>query len=235
MNGGIGMEQYRKFVTFSYDDGIVQDKRLVDIFNKYGMKCTFNLNSGIMSPESCWEHKGIAVRRMTREEIGDMYNGHEIACHFKTHACPSELSEEELEDEIGQDIQSLSESFGCDILGGAYPYGVYNDTTVNILKKHGIKYFRTVETTGEFDVPEDMLRLKATCHHNDERLFEYAESFIAAKPEKPMVFYVWGHSYEFDGDGNWDRIERLCKLLAGCEDVFFGTNAQVLKATCNNF
>ena len=39
-----------KAVTFSYDDGIEQDKQLVDIFNTYGLKCTFNLNSGIMNP-----------------------------------------------------------------------------------------------------------------------------------------------------------------------------------------
>ena len=36
---------YRKALTFSYDDGIEQDRKLVDIFNHYGMKATFNLNT----------------------------------------------------------------------------------------------------------------------------------------------------------------------------------------------
>ena len=31
-----------KAVTFSYDDGVQQDKRLAEIFDKYGMKATFN-------------------------------------------------------------------------------------------------------------------------------------------------------------------------------------------------
>ena len=34
-----------KALTFSYDDGNVADRRLVEIFNRYGMKGTFNLCS----------------------------------------------------------------------------------------------------------------------------------------------------------------------------------------------
>ena len=34
-----------KAVTFSYDDAVTQDQRLIQILNKYGLKCTFNLNS----------------------------------------------------------------------------------------------------------------------------------------------------------------------------------------------
>ena len=38
-----------KTVTFSYDDGTTQDIRLIELLNKYGLKCTFNLNSGLFS------------------------------------------------------------------------------------------------------------------------------------------------------------------------------------------
>ena len=34
-----------KAVTFSFDDGLTQDIRLLEILNKYDLKCTFNLNS----------------------------------------------------------------------------------------------------------------------------------------------------------------------------------------------
>ena len=37
-----------KALTFSYDDGVTQDKRLIEIFNKYGLKATFNLNSELL-------------------------------------------------------------------------------------------------------------------------------------------------------------------------------------------
>ena len=39
----------KKAVTFSYDDGVEQDRRLIALFNKYGMKATFNQNSGIQT------------------------------------------------------------------------------------------------------------------------------------------------------------------------------------------
>ena len=34
-----------KIITFSFDDGTQFDKRLIDLFNKYHMKCTFNILS----------------------------------------------------------------------------------------------------------------------------------------------------------------------------------------------
>ena len=37
-----------KAVTFSFDDGVSQDKRLIDLFDKYGLKGTFNLNSNLL-------------------------------------------------------------------------------------------------------------------------------------------------------------------------------------------
>ena len=44
--GGLG-----KALTLSYDDGVEQDIKLIDILNRYGLKCTFNLNSGCYAPE----------------------------------------------------------------------------------------------------------------------------------------------------------------------------------------
>ena len=41
----------KKAVTFSFDDGVTQDIRLIEILNKYGLKGTFNLNSGLMAKE----------------------------------------------------------------------------------------------------------------------------------------------------------------------------------------
>ncbi|MDE6853409.1 MAG: polysaccharide deacetylase, partial [Lachnospiraceae bacterium] len=82
----------------------------------------------------------------------------------------------------------------------------------------------------QFVLPQDPMRLQPTCHHNDDRLFELAEEFLAADPEpgQPMLFYIWGHSYEFDVEDNWDRIETLCQMLEGRDDIFYGTNAECL-------
>lgn len=89
------MSMCKKMLTFSYDDGIYQDERLVEIFNKYGMKATFNLNTGIQSPESNFEIEGIKIARMEQEGLAKLYEGHEIALHGLTHASPSGIKPED--------------------------------------------------------------------------------------------------------------------------------------------
>ena len=41
-------DKYLKAVTFSYDDGVTQDIRMINLLNKYGLKATFNLNSELL-------------------------------------------------------------------------------------------------------------------------------------------------------------------------------------------
>ena len=40
-----------KVLTMSYDDGRLEDRRLVELFNRYGIRGTFNLNGGLPRPE----------------------------------------------------------------------------------------------------------------------------------------------------------------------------------------
>lgn len=216
-----------KAITFSYDDGIIQDIRLSDIFRKYGMKCTFNLNSGIMSPDSQWQCNGKPTRRLDKSEMKDIYTGHEIAMHFLTHPYPQTLSDEALDREIGEDVKNLEAMFGQKIIGSAYPYGQFDDRIVSALKKHGIQYARTVIDTHSFDLQTNLLEFNPTCHHNDPKLMDMARYFVSIRPEHPMLFYVWGHSYEFDGYNNWDIIERFCDYVAGKEEIYYGTNSEV--------
>ncbi len=116
--------------------------------------------------------------------------------------------------------------------GHAYPYGTYNDDVVAILKNCGIVYARTVQTTGRFDLPADWLRLKATCHHNDPKLSELVDKFLdddEKLPEfarKSKFFYMWGHSYEFEGNDNWNVIEEFAARVGGRDDVWYCTNME---------
>ena len=229
------MYDFKKAVTFSYDDGVTQDRRLVDIFNKYGMKCTFNLNTGIQSPESCFDIENTHIERMEQEGLAELYQGHEIALHGLCHASPSELINQEnvqaaLEEEYLQDARNIEKIYGKYPMGMAYAYGDCPDKVVEYLKSIGIRYGRTVGASHGFEMPRNPMLLEATCHHNDEKLFGLAERFLTAEgsEEHPLLFYIWGHSYEFDVNDNWERIEKLCRMLSGREDIFYGTNAQCL-------
>lgn len=218
-----------KAVTFSYDDGVTQDARLVELFNRYGLKCTFNLNSGIMSYTNCWEGGGISIHRMNAAGLPKLYRGHEIAVHTLTHPDLTKYDTETVRNEVLLDKQNLERIFDCEVVGMAYPYGTYNEEVIAVLRECGIRYSRTVEESVSTAFPADLLKLRPTAHHNHKKLLELARSFVEEPADQqPRLLYIWGHSYEFDMDSSWDRMEELCRILAGHDDIFYGTNREVL-------
>lgn len=48
------------------------------------------------------------------------------------------------------------------------------------------------------------------------------------KSEEKQLFYIWGHSYEFDVNNNWKRMEEILDRLIGHNNIFYGTNREVL-------
>lgn len=221
--------KYKKAITFSYDDGVEQDLQLLEILNKYNLKGTFNLNTGLDDKSNSWIYKEcLEVKRLDLEKYVDAYKGHEIAVHTLTHPNLCTLDDESFEKEILEDRKNIERIFGTTAVGMAYPYGTYSEKVVDKLRQYGFKYARGVESSYNFDVQDNLLVFKPTCHHDDNRLFELAEHFLKMEVDKPQIFYVWGHAYEFEGNNNWDRFEEFCKLISGRGDIFYGTNAEVL-------
>ena len=224
-----------KAVTFSYDDGVTQDIRLIELLNKYGLKATFNLNSGLLGNQMNIVRAGVEVshNKVMPEQVRDIYKGHEVAVHTLTHPMLPTLPDEEVIRQVKEDRERLSELVGYEVVGMAYPGGGVNhdDRVVELIKKHtGIKYCRTVLSEDSFDIQTDLYRFKPQAYHTmqPERLFAKAEEFLALKPDKPQLFYIWGHSYELDYTNTWEMLEEFCKMISGKEDIFYGTNAQVL-------
>lgn len=218
-----------KAVTLSYDDAVVQDQRLISIMNKYGLKGTFNVNGGVLD----WE-KNKSKYRMAKDEAIEVFKdcGMEIAMHGKDHVFLDKVSGADTIKEFYEDKMILEDVFGTMMRGGAYAYGRYPDQAIEVLKMLGIKYFRTTKSTFDFNLPSDWLRLEPTCHHKAKNLFELVDKFLAEKPDskldaKPMLFYLWGHSYEFDMDNNWEIIEEFAKKVSSAEDVYHATNIEI--------
>ncbi len=221
---------FKKAFTLSYDDGMEQDKRLLEILNKYGLKCTFNLNSEGYGPEGVIYEPGTIHRRMSRSEAISVYknSGHEVAFHGAKHLAWTNLEGEERDAEVAADIKQLEDQYGCQVLGGAYPYGAYDEKTVEYLRSIGAKYCRTVVSTEGFELPAEPLTLNPTCHHNDPKLFELARQFLEYDGDEPLLFYVWGHTYEFDEKNNWELIEKFAQLISGHDDVWYATNIEII-------
>ncbi len=206
----------KRALTMSYDDGVFQDRRLVEIFNKYGIKGSFHLNSGLLDREST----------VSTAEVATLYAGHEVSAHSLTHPFLERVSAAEVVHEILEDRRLLEDACGYPVRGMSYPMGTYNDAVVQMLPTLGIRYARTVKATRKFEVPNDFLLWHPTAHHTDEQLFELLEKFQKCTYPMPL-FYLWGHSYEFDRNGDWDRIEQFCEKAAGMEDTWYATNIEI--------
>ena len=224
-----------KAVTFSYDDGVVQDKRLAEIFDKYGMKATFNFNSEKMRSDNFSKH-----------EIKEYFlsKGHEIAVHGANHRANGNLRPiEGIRDVLDCRIE-LEEKCDCIIRGMAYP-----DTGINLMGSFGsyeqikhylgeldIAYARTIGGDNDsFMLPQDFHAWMPTAHHNNPRIMDFVDAFLkldisnkayhAARVSR--LLYVWGHSYEFDQDNNWGHIEEICQKLSSSDDLWFATNIEI--------
>lgn len=224
-----------KAVTFSYDDGITQDRKLIDLFNRYGLKATFNINSELLGTSISLIRNDFTIAHCKPRpcELPKIYSGHEVAVHTLTHPNLTELTDEnEIIRQVAQDKKNLSEIIGYDVVGMAYPGGGvnFNSNVAEIIRNNtDIKYARTTVCTGNFDLQENLLEFKPTVYHlNWREMFNLAEDFIALKPDSPKLFYIWGHSYEFDYENTWSRMEEFCKFISGHDDIFYGTNKEVL-------
>lgn len=220
-----------KALTLSYDDGVRQDKRLISIMQKHGLKGTFNINSGQFSDK----YEGVEKGRMTEREAIELYenSGMEVAVHGYKHLSLARVEEGVAVLDVIKDREKLEKTFNRLVKGMAYANGSFDDNVVNMLKMCGINYSRTTISTEKFDIPTDWLRLPATCHHNNPKLMELAHKFIEfSQPDyywarKPLLFYLWGHSYEFDNNDNWHVIEEFAEYMGGHEDVWYATNGEI--------
>ena len=219
----------RKALTFSYDDGVEEDIRLAGIFRKYGMKATFNINSGTFGPDDGSNPTGRKHRKLSRKEVLQLYQEDlfEVACHGVQHESLTICDSASAMVDVIDDRRNLEALFDRQIHGMAYANGLVNDEVVNILKVAGIWYSRTTVPTMKFDMPTDWLKMPATCHHATPKLMELAEQFLTMKTRLPAVFYVWGHSYEFADNDNWNVIEDFCEKMAGHEDIWYCTNMEL--------
>ncbi len=207
-----------KVLTISYDDGKSADRRLVDILNRNGLKGTFHINSEML---------GIGDR-LTAEEVGSLYKGHEVSTHTLTHPTIARSPREQLVHEIFQDRNNLEQIVGYTVRGLSYPNGSYNQRIKDLLPHLGIEYARITGSTNDFAIPDDLYEWKATCHHN-HNLLELTDKFLGInKKQNLYMMYVWGHSYEFDNDNNWDLIEEFSARIANQQDIWYATNIEIV-------
>jgi len=221
----------RKAVTLSYDDGVVEDLRFSDVITNAGLKCTFNLNSKVLRKDGVTDQQ-------VQEKFLD--RGHEVAVHGYSHTAQSYQRPIEGIQEVLNGRLELEERFDRIIRGMAYPdrtldffeNGTNYEIIRNYLKDLGIVYARTVGADNcNFYLPEDWYKWMPSAHHSNPDILEYIDKFLNIEFTKakhgPRLFYMWGHSYEFERKNNWDLLDKICEKLGGHDDIWYATNIEI--------
>lgn len=222
-------------VTLSYDDGVPSDVRFSDTITPYGIKCTFNYNGDTMR----------ATPNLSREVAEEKIfsRGHELALHGYHHTASGiARAAVGIKDVLDNRVE-MEAKYGRIIRGMAYPdsgvtrfhHGMTYEKIKAYLSELEIAYARTTRSHGTFALPNDFHNWQPTAHHNDANLFELIDSFLSfsytgyrlINSAEPLLFYLWGHSYEFDRDNNWDRLSEICERLGGRDDIFYATNIEI--------
>lgn len=213
-------------VAFSFDDGRVEDRRLVEILNRYGLKATFHLNSGRM---------GQANDLLRPEDVDPLYQGHEVAVHTVTHPFLTDLPARRMRWEMEHDRRTLEAWTGKVIRGMSYPFGAYNNAVISEARAAGIAYSRTVTATRDFELPAEWLEWHPTAHEceADEELLDRFFQMEGQWHHRLRLLFLWGHSFEFSRDNRWECFEKRCAELVqrGGGQLWRGTCAEVHQYT----
>lgn len=223
----------KKALTFSFDDGVTQDIRLIEILNKYGLKATFNLNSSLLGLPNRLVRNGheVSHNKISPAAIGEIYAGHEIAVHTLAHPDLSAVDDETVVYQTEADRKQLSSLARYEVVGMAYPNRYAGERAESLIRERtGVRYARTTVSTYSFDLQERYHRFDPTVYYIEtEKMFALGEEFLSLETNEPKLFYIWGHSYELDAEYlSWERFEEFCRMMAGRDDIFYGTNKEVL-------
>ena len=138
------------------------------------------------------------------------------------------MPRESIVQEILEDRKQLEKWFGYLVRGMAYPFGTYKKLVLEVLNTLGIEYSRTVNQHDNFDLPKNFLEWNPTCYHKNPKLMDITKKFVESQFSGLSLFYVWGHSYEFDVDENWEIIEEFSKVISNRPDIWYATNIEIV-------
>ena len=199
-----------KIVSLSFDDGTIYDKRFIDLLNKYGLRATSNLNSGLK--DFIWYYEDKPIRRLNLEESKEIYKGHEVASHSLTHPYFSSLDEKRQIREVEEDILNLEKIFSRKIEGFAFPFIDQTEANIQVVKNNiDLKYIRCSIFTEKI-LPKDRYHVGINALYDDKDIYEKLERY-KSNILPNSLFVIAGHSYEFEVKNDWEKIEKLLKYL----------------------
>jgi len=219
---------YKKAFNISYDDGVLQDIRFVQLLNKYHIPGTFCLNSDLMQDGFVWVHpNGDMIKRLPLSDAASLYRDHEVASHTLTHPDFTGLPADEILRQMQQDKDTLQRSCGCEVTGFGVPFDYFDITAMSCARACGFLYARNSEQSLSYTPPYDYYNWSAGIFHLNPLLGQYVQSFFDTEEELALCQIV-GHAYDLDIENMWDRIERILKRVSQDDTVICLTHSQLV-------
>jgi peptidoglycan/xylan/chitin deacetylase (PgdA/CDA1 family) len=232
--------RHRVVVTTSWDDGHHLDTRLAELLARYDLPGTFYIAQDNFEIEP--------GARLAPAEIRDLATAFEIGGHTRRHLPLPGLTEDQAREEIRSGKLGLEDLLGTPVTSFCYPRGEYEPVHVRLAAEAGFEVARTVRRSSlSAGAPLEMtttmnayqhlvdgplaLRLAGTAPWRAVRYFtswdEMAIRWFDLCVERGGVYHLWGHSWEVDARGDWQRLERVLDHICRRPGVTYTTNGAV--------
>jgi peptidoglycan/xylan/chitin deacetylase (PgdA/CDA1 family) len=221
-------------VTTSWDDGNVLDMKLAELLNRYHLPATFYISM---------ENKNMpGKKRLPKDDIQTLsaQPAFEIGAHTMTHPKLSRIDDDAAREEITISKHTLENWIGKPVNSFCYPFGDYLPKHKQMVENAGFSIARTVERF-RTDIGKDRLALPTTVHayqHLSDVSLLFSKKYLhwdelaIALFDKAFkeggVFHLWGHSWEIEKRGDWNRLERVFAYIANHPEIQYLTNGQLI-------
>ncbi len=228
-------------VTTSWDDGHKLDVRLAALLKKYNMPGTF-----YVSPR---DHEIKKADRLTTAQIQEIAaDGFEIGAHTMTHPRLTAVTDAQARREMRESKKFLENVIGKPVTSFCYPGGNYLKHHVKMAAEVGFAYARTVKrfyfglrgplqeshtSVNTYNHYQDLWKILKFARYNPFKVPYYfhwenlAKAMFDKVQKEGGIFHLWGHSWEVDGHGDWEKLEAVLRYISGKKNVRYITNGEL--------
>jgi peptidoglycan-N-acetylglucosamine deacetylase len=219
------------YITTSWDDGHPLDLRVAELLTKYGIRGTFYV------PKTA-EHG-----TMTAAHIRRLSPAFEVGAHTLHHVVLTGATEQEAWQEISGSKSWLEDNTGSPCLLFCPPKGRYAGRHLEMIRRAGYLGLRSAELVSlDFPRRQAGLLLMPTTlqayphhllafarnaikrtafgnlwrfvvHSRSTEWPELAQSLLLHALKTGGVFHLWGHSWELQEAGQWQRLDEVLRFM----------------------
>lgn len=236
----------RLYVTTSWDDGHPLDLRIAAMLGNHGLGGTF------------YVPRTAERETLTPEEIRRLATAFELGAHTMSHVELTATELPQARDEIVQSREWLESVTGAQCQMFCFPHGKFRTEHLDIVRESGFLGARTVEllSTGFPVAVNGLWLMPTTVQAHSHRAAAYlrnvvkrralhelwryvlhgmgrdwpdlAEAFWEDTARHGGVFHLWGHSWEIEEHGAWQRLDDILGFLGERTDAEHAvTNAKI--------